>query len=225
MERLKDQRAAADPIMASAARLLSAVPPRASSTLSEQRVWARLRDPMRPRVSAWLRPAVAFAVVLVVGIASAMWIRHGRRVRPMVPVPVILPAVAGSAATPAATLPVVVIDALPTPRQVKVRPALPTEVPPPGPSAAVDEGSALVLTATRILRRNQDPVRAGILLEDYVTQHPTGALIEEAYALAIEAAVARHDGSAEVLARQYLSRFPGARFRDAAKRVIESDEM
>jgi len=87
------------------------------------------------------------------------------------------------------------------------------------PSAEDEPESALVLGAFSALRRDHDPRRAGAMLEEYLRLHPRGALVEEALALAIEAAAARDDSRAGSLAVQYLERFPEGRFRLTAQRA------
>src|SRR5262249_49188733 len=61
------------------------------------------------------------------------------------------------------------------------------------------------------------PVRA--YREQYLKSHPGGALIEEALALAIEAAQKRGDPRARELAGDSRARFPQGRFHDLAERV------
>ena len=77
----------------------------------------------------------------------------------------------------------------------------------------------MVLAAVKALRRDRDPGRAQVLLEDYLRLHPGGALVEEALALSIEAAAARGDEAAATLAAEYLRRFPAGRFREVARRA------
>jgi hypothetical protein len=86
---------------------------------------------------------------------------------------------------------------------------------PPRPGeASRGEGAGLVLTAIQTLRRDHDGARAGALLEEYLREHPTGALREEAMALAVEAASARGDRrEAQSLALLYQRTFPNGRFR------------
>jgi hypothetical protein len=78
----------------------------------------------------------------------------------------------------------------------------------------------MVAMAMRALRRDHDPARAARLLDDYLALWPDGALVEEALALGIEAARARGDARAPALAADYLRRFPGGRFADAARRTL-----
>jgi hypothetical protein len=87
------------------------------------------------------------------------------------------------------------------------------------------EEPTLVLEAIRALRNRGDGVRAGMLLTEYLKGHPQGVLVEDATALSVEAAVARHDErAAGEIARRYLSQFPSGRYRRFALRALESSE-
>jgi hypothetical protein len=94
--------------------------------------------------------------------------------------------------------------------------AAPSESVPPAKAAPAQE-TVLVMAAVRALRRERDPARAGVLLDDYLRRYPNGVLAEEALALAIEAASARGDVRAAALARTYLQRYPQGRFLRAAR--------
>jgi hypothetical protein len=72
-------------------------------------------------------------------------------------------------------------------------------------------------------RKAGDMARAASLLAEYRSKYPDGDLQEEALALSIEAAAARHDGSAQSFAAQYLKRFPNGRFREQAERALQSN--
>jgi TolA-binding protein len=87
-------------------------------------------------------------------------------------------------------------------------------------AAAPAEEAALVLAGLRLLRRDHEPARAGVLFGRYLERFPEGALVQEALALAIEASVAKGDGrGAAGLAEQYLARFPAGRFSSLAHKV------
>jgi hypothetical protein len=96
----------------------------------------------------------------------------------------------------------------------------PSELAPPAKAAPTQE-TLLIMTAVRALRREHDASRAGSLLEEYLRRFPSGVLAEEALALAIEAASARGDTRAAVLARTYLHRYPQGRFLRAARAAAE----
>ncbi|MGZ3443753.1 MAG: hypothetical protein ACXVDD_29735, partial [Polyangia bacterium] len=73
MKRLRDQRGSADPLVAEAARLLSARAPLADDTARRQRVRAKLRTRRkRPAGAAWVRAAAMVLLVCSVAAASAM---------------------------------------------------------------------------------------------------------------------------------------------------------
>jgi hypothetical protein len=91
------------------------------------------------------------------------------------------------------------------------------------PAPPPPEEAALVLAALRSLRREHNPVQAGALLQTYLTRFPQGVLTEEALAIGIEAAVARHDApSARALANQYLGRYPAGRFTALARKTASA---
>jgi hypothetical protein len=97
------------------------------------------------------------------------------------------------------------------------------ETRPAAKAALDDDDPQVVASAVRALRRDHDAARASALLDTYVRRWPNGALVEEAMALAIEAAQARGgDGDVEARARatRYLHRFPAGRFGDTAHRAL-----
>jgi hypothetical protein len=91
------------------------------------------------------------------------------------------------------------------------------------PAPAPPEEAALVMAALRSLRRENNPARAGTLAQSYLTRFPDGVLDEEALAIGIEAAVARHDAAgATALANQYLGRYPAGRFVGLARKTASA---
>jgi hypothetical protein len=82
------------------------------------------------------------------------------------------------------------------------------------------EDAGPVLAAVRALRRDHNPVRARALLNGYLSAHPDGALVEEALAISIEAAVANRDGDANMLALRYLRLYPSGPFHGLAERAL-----
>ena len=98
-------------------------------------------------------------------------------------------------------------------------PSVPLRSDTPRASGQRSEQDRLVFDAMRALRREGQPERASMLLDDYLQRHPTGSLAEEALALSIEAASARGDARARELAERYLARYPTGRFRRAAERA------
>jgi hypothetical protein len=71
-------------------------------------------------------------------------------------------------------------------------------------------------------RRAGNLARALGLASAYRTQNPGGALDEEALALSLQAAAVLGDEEAKPLARLYVQRYPGGRFRAQAQRVLDS---
>jgi hypothetical protein len=87
---------------------------------------------------------------------------------------------------------------------------------------AAGEDPAPLLEAIRTLRSNHDPVRAGAMLAKYLKAYPHSPLSEDALALSIEAALARHStASSAELARRYLAQFPNGRYRLFASRAAQ----
>ncbi|MDP9036145.1 MAG: hypothetical protein M3O50_15195 [Myxococcota bacterium] len=79
-----------------------------------------------------------------------------------------------------------------------------------------------VLDAIRTLRNGGDASRAAGLLDGYLRIHPNGVLSEDALALSIEAADARHDGRAAAdYGERYLKQFPAGRFRGIAAQAVQ----
>jgi hypothetical protein len=88
-------------------------------------------------------------------------------------------------------------------------------------AAAPSEEATMVLAALRALRRGHDPVKAGVLLEQYLTRFSSGVLVEEALALGMEAALDRNDAAvATRLAERYTQRYPAGRFSSLARRAM-----
>ncbi len=81
------------------------------------------------------------------------------------------------------------------------------------------------MQAIGALRTDHDPWRAEDLLQSYLRTHPRGALAEEALALQIEAARARHDGIAVERAARYLRLYPKGAYRKAAETALESPPL
>jgi len=84
------------------------------------------------------------------------------------------------------------------------------------------EDPTAVLEAIAALRDRGDAARASALLAEHLRAHPRGVLSEDALALAIEAAIARHDTRAAAdLGRRYLAQYPNGRYRAFASRATE----
>jgi hypothetical protein len=90
-------------------------------------------------------------------------------------------------------------------------------------NVATGEDPSSVFEAIRALRKGDDAARAQLLLERYLSDHPRGALSEDALALSIEAAESSGDSKARALAQRYLARYPKGRHRGLARRVLARD--
>jgi hypothetical protein len=88
-------------------------------------------------------------------------------------------------------------------------------------AARSSEDPSRVFDAIQALRTDRDPARASRLLAEYLARYPHGALAEEAVALSIEAAAARHSPSAATFAERYLREYPRGRFRHTAEQALE----
>jgi RNA polymerase sigma-70 factor (ECF subfamily) len=177
----------------------------------------------------WLRPAVALALLFVLlATASAMW-AHVRRKR-SAPAATVTAPVRSTKIDVSPPSPPIAVAAKPATAAPHARRspapdvATPTAATPSPPAAAqpqASDGTALVVAASRALRRDGDPARAAVLLSDYLEKFPDGNLAEEASALAIEAALAQSDDEAESLAARYLARYPNGRFSTSARAALK----
>ncbi|HEY7374575.1 MAG TPA: hypothetical protein VIF57_20600 [Polyangia bacterium] len=222
MERLIEMGEAATP---EEARLRDLVQSRSGVEISDgttqqiyMAVLARREGRHRKRF-AMLRPAVVFGVVLIAAGATAAaalghrWQRWQRR---------------GPAPATAARAPAEPRARVEAPR-AEIAPA-PVELPATAPEThrphmprtrPRSEDPSAVVDAVEALRKQHDPDRAAKLLAGYLAAHPNGALAEEALALSIEAATARHDPAASAFARRYLRDYPTGRFRLTAHAVLD----
>jgi hypothetical protein len=81
--------------------------------------------------------------------------------------------------------------------------------------------SMLLVEAGERLRRRHDAAGARDLVASYLQRFPDGILVEEAFAIALEAAAVEPDADRDRrTANEYLRRFPQGRFRDVADRVL-----
>jgi hypothetical protein len=222
MERLIDKQAFSSPEEAELRDLVQASRVAELSDETKRGVYASVlqRQQRRSRAGvAALRPAVVFTVLLVAAGATAAatlgqrWIEH--RNHPSPPAPVI-PA-ARPRVSPAAPAPARIVE------------AAAVELPAVEPEnhrqrashvRARSEDPSQVVMALEALRKQHDPDRAAKLLATYLAAHPHGALVEEALALSIEAAAARHDPAAADFAKRYLRDYPRGRFRQTAETAL-----
>jgi hypothetical protein len=167
-----------------------------------------------------MRAAMAAGLLLVAGAATASafgvhWKMHAAPSAPIAAAPA--PALHHFARALRA-------EAAP-PAELAPPPEPQPEIAPPAPPvhrarAVRSEDPSLVVSAIQALRQDRDPERAGHLLAGYLRTYPRGALAEEAVALSIEAADARHSPAAATFAQRYLKEYPHGRFRPAAERVL-----
>jgi hypothetical protein len=107
-----------------------------------------------------------------------------------------------------------------SPTEAVVSPTPKPEPPPPATQSPSHE-AAMLATAVRVLRGDHDPKRAQAMLESYLRRYPHGLLVEEALAMAVEAAAAHDDRKALTLAADYLRRYPAGRFRSVAESAMQ----
>jgi hypothetical protein len=231
MNRLRDMQGD-EPLFQSGVKLLRRTPPAPQAADLKLRVWRSLqRAPARAprRFGILMMKLAAVAIVgLAAGTAGAV-IAH----RWIVPKVDAVALSAGASRPPPSSLSVpraektipieTVAPAADTADGVR-SPKPPTRsaprrlASPPPSAAAVARERTEVLDALIALRREHDPVRAGMLLARYLSAHPRGAMREEALVLAIEAADARGDRAAgEQLAQAYQGEFPAGRFLPFAR--------
>jgi hypothetical protein len=168
-----------------------------------------------------LRAAMAAGVLLVAGGATAAvfgvrWKLPARR-------PARLAAVAASSVVHVARARAELIPIAELERSTESEPQVglaPAAPPVHHARTLKSEDPSLVVSAIQALRQDRDPERAGQLLASYLRTHPRGSLAEEAVALSIEAADARHNPAAATFAERYLKEYPQGRFRSVAERVL-----
>jgi hypothetical protein len=248
VDRLSEKRNAFDPTEEVLADLIRASEPVAVTPARKQRVLNRVllrQTTRRPARSRLLRPVFVLGVISLAGatatatIGRRAWIerRAQTNVRPQEPIALVSrprhahPKAAAVAAdetaeetandtadelldAPAAPSPP---PSRATPRAVR-RPA---HVSSRARTARSSEDPSRVFDAIQALRNERDPARASRLLAEYLARYPHGALAEEAVALSIEAAAARHSPSAATFAERYLRDYPGGRFRHTAEQALE----
>jgi hypothetical protein len=238
MNRLRDE-SGWDVVSERGIELLRRVPASPGRPDVKRRVWAALQEMSlglldRPR-HATLK-AFALSVVVVASAATAGAAIGGRWVARRIDRPgsgmepqrvesrprhrAATRRIADAWETPAAeTPPVPVVDPVAVAPKIDAR--TPVRVVAHPAAAPLAEGRPEVLEALIALRRDHDADRAAGLLDRYLAASRHGALREEALALAIEAADARHDqAGARRLAHAYLAEFPLGRFGQFAQEHV-----
>jgi hypothetical protein len=232
VERLLDKKIASDPAQACLADLIKASEPVNVSQARKQRVLGQVlarQSVHRSSDGAWasflLRPAFVLGLLLLAGATAAATLGRRAWIERHAEAPAAPTATATATATAAARP--AVKRAPPAPPapiaavQVQAPPARPAARGGERLRATRAEDPSRVVEAIAALRNQHDPVRAGTLLAEYLKIYPRGALAEEAVALSIEAAAARHSPSAAAFAEQYLRRYPSGRFRRTAEQALQ----
>ncbi len=211
MRRLIDETNQGDPAARRAVQLLQSRRPIEVSSAQIARVRAAIDQPRSgPGWGALLLPSVAIAAAVL----TWALLNHSHE-RPL-SLPTSFP--------PSATQPVVtqMPSSVPLPDEPssRLRPHK-KSAPARNTMAAEDRRteSELLVAATEQLRREHAADRAAALLDEDLRRFPNGTLVEEAYALALEAV---NGDRAAALAREYLARFPSGRFRAAAERAADA---
>ena len=237
MKRLVDQEFGPGSSEALLADLVRATPPSDPAPFDRARILARVRGAKPSRRGVAVRTAIA-ALLFAGAAAAAVAVEHAWKARRQLGAVVLPPPAAepatksppaeateGPAAPPvAAAEPEVTpsVRELPAPRAdaPRARPAPKPAALAVSAAAKNGEDPAPVLEAIRALRSEGDPARAGVLLADYLRAHPRSVLAEDAIALSIESALARHDArAASDLAKRYLAQYPSGRYRAYALRA------
>jgi hypothetical protein len=226
MKRLVDEAhpsGSAEHLLAEAVRATPRLEPQ---PFEMQRVLGRVGRAARHGRVALLRVAVAAAVLLLAIAATAAVALRARGTRPALPPATSLAPTSAPSAAPLASPTLPAATAPPEPSTEVASPPSPASVALPSTrvSAAPKSGEdpTQVLQAIRALRHSGDPARASALLAQYLSTHPHGVLSEDALALSIEAALARHDPrSAADIARRYLGTFPTGRYRAFALQATQ----
>jgi len=223
------------------AELVRAMPPSRARPFQERRIFARIGTATRPRGSFFVRtatiPLVLCAATFAVAAGRHVWLSHDLHLRlaapstpPTAAAPVASPASppplppdrASPPTTPAADM---APASSPTPARTQGETASSLNSPGRADRAVASrpiEGPGLVLSAIHALRETDNPSQAGTLLSRYLSLYPRGVLAEDALALSIEAAAARHDGRAIVdFGRRYLAQYPNGRFRAMALGAVQ----
>ncbi len=247
-QRLTETQDFRDTDEAEAARLLRSLPPAAPNELAERRVYAKVcaEPTRRPRLApvAVLITALLVSTTILSATLARRWLA-GSEEKSSRTAALSLPAaqpkhpIARREQEPSAA------DQSPSAAQVSTRrdrarepltgkrqavasndmrgavdESAPRKVAPAPPPP---EEAALVMAALRSLRREHNPSQAGALAQSYLTRFPDGVLNEEALAIGVEAAVARHDAAvATTLADRYLVRYPAGRFVSLARKTVSA---
>jgi hypothetical protein len=227
VERLIQKKGLSTGAEAELAQLVEACEPVMISDAHKRRslsaVYSRHHE-RRRTVRFGFRAAMTAGVLLMAGAATAAVFGVRFKLLPTTPAPIVsTPAPAVRHVARRAELPS--IAELEAPPEAESPPKAQPETapsPPPVHHARIlkSEDPSLVVSAIQALRQDRDPERAGRLLAAYLRTHPRGALAEEAAALSIEAADARHSPNAIAFAERYLKEYPHGRFRSAAERVL-----
>lgn len=245
MDRLSEKRNAFDPAEEVLADLIRASEPVVVTPARKQRVLNRVllrQTSRRPTGSRMLRPVFVISVLSLAGATAAAtigrraWIEGraqstARSAEPLAPIATKTKHARSKAAQVAeddlagdAVDEMLDAPAASEPAPVRVTPRAlrrPAHVASRSRAIHSSEDPSRVVDAIQALRTDRDPARAGRLLAEYLTRYPHGALAEEAVALSIEAAAARHSPSAAGFAERYLREYPRGRFRHTAEQALE----
>ncbi len=226
MERLIEMKGSSTEAEGELAQLIEACEPVVISDVRKRRslsaVYNRHHE-RRRTVRFGVRAAMTAGVLLMAGAATAAVFGVRFKMLATTPAPIALtPAPAVRHVARRAELPP--IAELEAPAEPEAPPELRAPAPPAPPihraRTLKSEDPSLVVSAIQALRQDRDPERAGRLLAAYLRTHPRGALAEEAVALSIEAADARHSPAAAAFAERYVKEYPHGRFSSAAERVL-----
>jgi hypothetical protein len=241
VERLLEKRSSFDPAEEYLADLIRASEPVVVSPARQQRLLNRVmlrRHSRGATTSRLLRPVFALGVLSLAGATAAAtigrraWVE--RNAVSAAPAGDRIVAIASPSRQPRRARPMSTGQAPEAPPAVAEAPPAPDRAPAHSPRHAAkvagrvrtpaSEDPSRVVDAIHALRNDHDPVRAGKLLAEYLSRYPRGALSEEAVALSIEAAAARHSAAAAMFAQRYLRQYPNGRFRRAAEQALKQQQ-
>jgi hypothetical protein len=225
MQRLRDLADSSDAATALAAKLLRSTRATVASAVSRDHVRAAVAN--RARAGLAIRAKLLWAatpMAIAVGVAAYVATRDRPIVvKPLPPIATVKDPPKSDAPSPLSVpLSMPAEEIRSTPRHHRAATKAVVVTPPSAPPEENDDReSILLIEAGERLRRSHDAAGARDLVDSYLQRFPDGILVEEAFAISLEAAAVEPDPSRDrKIASEYLRRFPRGRFRDVADRLL-----